>query len=326
MKKILLFFILINSFLSLSAQDKIRVAVLDFTYNNVNKKIVTQISDHFTTLISDSPAFIVVERKDLEKVIEEQNLQMSDQFDQNTAVEIGNFLGSELVIMGKVERLNDRLSITIKGVNTKSAEVKFSKNIIPEGSGQVLFDSLSLMVTQITAEITGQDTNKVEFVEKQRKIEDLNFKINALKMDLISIEASSNYYEKMKKPYIIALGVTGGFFGVSLITAVTTLILYNQFYEQNLKSTSISEIKSTNEYAVGCYWAGIATSITAGMLSVPAIILTALLMYALNYTGEIERKRELYKNLETEKKKLLSFNFDMGVAKENLSLGLTIKF
>ncbi|HOV14259.1 MAG TPA: CsgG/HfaB family protein [Spirochaetota bacterium] len=324
--KIIFFIVFLNSLLLLSSQDKIRVAILDFTYSNVNEKIVIQISDYFTSKIADSKAFTVVERKDLKKVIEEQNLQASDQFDQNTAIEIGNFLGSQLVIMGKIERINNKLSITIKGVDTATAEVKFSKNIAPEGTGQLMFDSISLMVSEITADITGENINKNDFAEKQIKIEELNFKINALKMDLISMDVNSNYYNKMKKNYVIALSTTASFFGLSLIGAVTTLILYNQFYEQNIKSVKITEIESTNLYANICYWTGIATAITSGILFVPVMIFTILFIYTSNYTNEIDRKRELLRNFEMEKKKLLSYNFNFEMDKEKLTFGLNIKF
>ncbi|HOV15738.1 MAG TPA: hypothetical protein PK771_15725, partial [Spirochaetota bacterium] len=65
----------------------------------------------------------------MEKIFKEQNLSYSEEFNQSKAVQLGEMLGANVVIIGKVSLLNDIYNITVKGVDVEKGTIKFSENI-----------------------------------------------------------------------------------------------------------------------------------------------------------------------------------------------------
>lgn len=82
---------------------KKRVAVLEFTGNDkLEGKVDLKLSDMLITTLVKSGKFDVIERTQIEKVLEEQKLGMSGVIDESTAVEVGKILGAEYVVFGVV--------------------------------------------------------------------------------------------------------------------------------------------------------------------------------------------------------------------------------
>ena len=96
----------------LSAQEKRRVAVLDFDYATVtsnvyayfgsNQDVGKGIADLLVTKLVQGGAYIVVERKQIEKIMAEQNFGQSGRVDATTAAKIGKILGVDTLIMGSI--------------------------------------------------------------------------------------------------------------------------------------------------------------------------------------------------------------------------------
>ena len=95
-----------------SAQEKRRIAVLDFDYATVtsnvyayfgsNQDVGKGIADLLVTKLVQSGAYTVVERKQIEKIIAEQNFGASGRVDATTAAKIGKILGVDTLIMGSI--------------------------------------------------------------------------------------------------------------------------------------------------------------------------------------------------------------------------------
>ena len=94
------------------AQDKKRVAVLDFDYATVrssvaavfgtNTDVGNGIADLLVTRLVNDGVYSVIEGKALDKIIAEQNFSNSDRANPDTAAKIGRFLGVDAIIMGSV--------------------------------------------------------------------------------------------------------------------------------------------------------------------------------------------------------------------------------
>lgn len=70
-----------------------------------------------------SSDFIVVERTALNKVLEEQRLQITGAIDSHTAVRIGRILGAQVLLLGNVEKLGGKYHVTARLVDAQTGEV-----------------------------------------------------------------------------------------------------------------------------------------------------------------------------------------------------------
>ena len=113
MKRLLGTFILFSMFLPSGwAQNKKRVAVMDFDYATVRSSVAAVfgtntdvgkgIADLMVTRLVNDGVYSVIERKALDKIISEQNFSNSDRANPDTAAKIGRLLGVDAIIMGSV--------------------------------------------------------------------------------------------------------------------------------------------------------------------------------------------------------------------------------
>src|SRR6516164_5196128 len=95
-----------------SAQQKKRVAVMNFDYATVqssvaalfgtNQDIGKGIADILVDRLVNDGVYSVIERKQLDKILAEQNFSNSDRADAATAAKIGKVLGLDAIIIGSI--------------------------------------------------------------------------------------------------------------------------------------------------------------------------------------------------------------------------------
>lgn len=68
-------------------------------------------------------AFVVVERAELHRVMEEQRLHLTGAIDPKTAVEIGKLLGAKVLLLGSVEKLGGNYQLNARLVYVETGEV-----------------------------------------------------------------------------------------------------------------------------------------------------------------------------------------------------------
>lgn len=96
----------------LVAQQKHRVAVMDFNYGTVSNSVVEifgsnqdvgkGIVDLLIDRLVNDGTYRVIERQALDKVLAEQNFSNSNRADANTAAKIGKLLGVDTIIVGDI--------------------------------------------------------------------------------------------------------------------------------------------------------------------------------------------------------------------------------
>ncbi|MBT9330190.1 CsgG/HfaB family protein [Paracidobacterium acidisoli] len=115
-KKVLTLFCLLLITGSLSAQQpstqRHRVAVLDFSYGTVmtssqaifgtNVDVGKGISDLLIDKLTNDGTYRIIERNEINKIINEQNFSNSNRADASTAAKIGHILGVDAVITGDI--------------------------------------------------------------------------------------------------------------------------------------------------------------------------------------------------------------------------------
>ena len=90
------------------AQNKKRVAVMNFDYATVRSSVAALfggdadvgkgIADLLVTRLVNEGVYSVIERKDLDKILGEQNFSNSDRANPDTAAKIGRILGAKAII------------------------------------------------------------------------------------------------------------------------------------------------------------------------------------------------------------------------------------
>ena len=101
---ILIILFLPASFINSYAQElqKENIAVLQFSgWQGKDMQIYQNaLTDKISTLIIESQRFNVIDRRNIDKIMREQGLQMSGIIDENTAVEFGKIIGVQKMLIG----------------------------------------------------------------------------------------------------------------------------------------------------------------------------------------------------------------------------------
>lgn len=113
---------------SARAQDVPTVAVMDFSGfllgeagNSVN--LGKAVSAMLVTEFSEREGMRVIERANLQDLLDEQRLALTGRVDESSAVEIGRILGAQYVLHGQVTSLGPTLRMDIRAVEVETSEV-----------------------------------------------------------------------------------------------------------------------------------------------------------------------------------------------------------
>ncbi|OVE80319.1 hypothetical protein BVY01_00485 [bacterium I07] len=156
MKQIRLAILLILTIiLGLSAQEKQAVAVLDFETIGVSETHYGRVvGEMFSTELSNTNEFMVVERTQIGKIVEEHQFQLTGAVSEETAVEIGKLVGANIVVVGSLSKMGETYNILARFVNCQSSEIILSKS----GTAQdvnVIGELVSNMVANLVDKTKG---------------------------------------------------------------------------------------------------------------------------------------------------------------------------
>lgn len=84
--------------------------------------------------------FKVLSRKDVEKIMGEQNFQMSDNVNTQSAAQVGNMLGASFMVMGQMQNVSATEIKDDKGnpTNSYSAKVELQLRVVDVSTGEIL--------------------------------------------------------------------------------------------------------------------------------------------------------------------------------------------
>jgi len=76
-----------------------------------------------TTELSTREGMRVIERQNLQVLLQEQRLALSGRVDENTAIEIGRMVGAQYVIHGQVTSIGETTRMDMRAVDAETGEV-----------------------------------------------------------------------------------------------------------------------------------------------------------------------------------------------------------
>lgn len=119
MKKLLLLFLLLAGMAVCQAQP--RIAVLEFKAGvGLSQSDVNGLAGIFSTYLIDTRQFQVVERVQIDRIVSEQNLQLSSLTESQT-VEIGRLLNVRYVVVGDVNLVMGQYTIAVRLLDAQTA-------------------------------------------------------------------------------------------------------------------------------------------------------------------------------------------------------------
>jgi curli biogenesis system outer membrane secretion channel CsgG len=157
----------------LSAQQKKRVAVMNFDYATVqssvqaifnsNQDIGKGIADLLVDKLVNDGTYSVIERKMLDKIIAEQNMSNSDRFDSNSAAKIGKLLGVDAIIVGSITQFGrDDKKTNVGGGALGGITGRFGVGGVSKSESKAVVAVTARMINTDTAEILASATGRGE--------------------------------------------------------------------------------------------------------------------------------------------------------------------
>ena len=162
------------------AQDKKRVAVLDFNYATVmnsvqavfgtNQDIGKGITDLLIDKLVNDGTYRVIDRQAMAKILAEQNFSNSNRADPNSAAQIGKLLGVQVIIIGDITQFgsDDRKIGAGGGVGTiggfglggiglkkSKATVAITARMIDVNTGEILASSTGTGTSERSGALLG---------------------------------------------------------------------------------------------------------------------------------------------------------------------------
>jgi len=121
--------------MSAGGDGKPTVAIIDFTNAALVRHadyapLSTGIAEVLITELSGNPRVRVVERDQLQKLMEEQNLGAGGRVDKETAAKIGKILGARHFITGAfVIDTKERIRLDVRSINTETSEIEYTQSV-----------------------------------------------------------------------------------------------------------------------------------------------------------------------------------------------------
>ncbi len=131
--------------------QKTKIAVLDFQLqgsNFYNKDMGEIVAEWLITAFVKEGRFDVVERRLLQKIVDEQKLAMSGMVDANSATELGKLLGVKVVITGSVMKVHKMMEVNARIIDVESASIIAAESVKSASAIQ-----LETLVNQMAAKI-----------------------------------------------------------------------------------------------------------------------------------------------------------------------------
>ena len=125
------------------------VAVLDFKANGVADYEAETLTERLRSEIAKTETYRLVDRKLLDKIMQEQALQQSGCTTDECAAEVGELLGVQFMINGSIGKLGNTFTIDIKLVSVTTGAAERSQNISFKGPIEGMIIEMEILAWEI---------------------------------------------------------------------------------------------------------------------------------------------------------------------------------
>ena len=134
---------------TVAIEGKPTVAILDFEGRDVSVQEVQTLSERMRTEIGNTNAVRLIERKAVNKIIEEQGLQQSGCTTEECASEVGQLLGVQYMISGAIGLMGKTYTIDAKMFSVETSETIQTYSVSHEGDISELLIEMEILAWKI---------------------------------------------------------------------------------------------------------------------------------------------------------------------------------
>ena len=125
------------------------VAILDFEGQGVDASEVQTLTERMRTEIGNTKAVRLIERKAVEKIMQEQGLQQSGCTTDECAAEVGQLLGVQYMISGSIGKMGKSYTIDCKMFSVETGETVRTKSATHKGDVSGLLTEMEILAWEI---------------------------------------------------------------------------------------------------------------------------------------------------------------------------------
>jgi len=144
-----IFTVIVTCSFIIAQESKPSVAVLDFEARGIPDYEAETLTERLRTEIATTRAVRLVDRKLLQKILEEQGLQQSGCTTDECVAEVGQLLGAQFMINGSVGKIGDSYAIDAKMVSVTTGVAVRSKSVSYEGEIAGLLTEMEILAWEI---------------------------------------------------------------------------------------------------------------------------------------------------------------------------------
>ena len=143
--------------------EKLRIAILDFTNTGgLSKQETVTLGNRLRSMLVKTNAFIVLERGQMDDILDEQGFQQTGCTTTECAVEMGRLLNVQKMISGTIGKLGKTYTIDLSLIDVETAEIE--KSFFRDFKGEIdgLLDLMQLIANQIATIVGGANMMEVK--------------------------------------------------------------------------------------------------------------------------------------------------------------------
>lgn len=135
---------------ALKAGTPVRVAILNFEAKGLQQEVADIGLNSLSNSLANFGYITLIERKQIESVLKEQQFQLSDLTDDKTSVQIGKLLNADLVLLCSIGKLGSTMILTARLLNMETGRVTAGREVIcEECRDQDIFDAIKMLSSTI---------------------------------------------------------------------------------------------------------------------------------------------------------------------------------
>lgn len=148
--------IILLTFHSIIAQNKTSIAVLTLQGNGISTSEARVLTEELRSELVQSEKYDVLERNNMESILNEQGFQMSGCTSTECAVEAGKLLGVQKMVGGSVGKLGTLYNVSIRIFDVQTGRIEKTETRRHEGSIEQLLD----VIKRIGSALSGTSTEQ----------------------------------------------------------------------------------------------------------------------------------------------------------------------
>jgi len=133
----------------ISAQEKETVAILDFEGRGISQMEAQTLTDRFTSELAATNAMILVERNQMNEILDEQGFQQSGCTSAECAAEVGALLGVQHMVAGSFGKLGNSYTIDAKMFSVESGKTEKTVSATYKGEIDGLLNEIEILAWEI---------------------------------------------------------------------------------------------------------------------------------------------------------------------------------